>query len=60
MLDWLRSGERQFADLFVEVAVRVTCAARALEQLFRRRAPRAGVLGVTWNVSQHAPRWIGR
>jgi hypothetical protein len=55
MLDWLRSGERQFADLFVEVAVRVTRA-----QLFRRRAPRAGVLGVTWNVSQYAPRWIGR
>jgi uncharacterized protein len=58
MLEWLRSGERQFAALFVEVAVRATRAARALEQLFREPLQRERLAAAIQTLEHEADRSV--
>ena len=58
MFEWLRSSERQFADLFVEVAVRTTRAARALEQLFREPLQRDGLAAAIKILEHEADRSV--
>jgi uncharacterized protein len=58
MFDWLRSGERQFSDLFVEVATRATRAARALEQLFREPLQRERLAAAIKALEHEADRSV--